>query len=171
MQCKQAWQRKALPGGTATLTPEGARAILAELTQILEDGASGRLGDDQIYRAAKVFRQLIGGRIFVHVEQRPGRKRTSVRAVLHPQILLAVQQEPGNATANGDEQVAEVEVWLRPPPRLDLIAERTHELMDDQGLSYREAAAALQREGYAVYSGNVWYSDRRYYAIHGLPVA
>jgi hypothetical protein len=50
------------------------------------------------------------------------------------------------------------------------LAERVHQLMDLDGLSYREAAAALQQEGEAVNSGNVWYSYRRYYAMRGLPV-
>jgi site-specific DNA recombinase len=43
--------------------------------------------------------------------------------------------------------------------------------MDIQGMSYRDAAAALQKEGHAVNSGNLWYSYRRYYDMHGLPVS
>jgi hypothetical protein len=170
LQAELARLRKALAAGTVTLTPEDVRAKLAELTRLLEDAAGGRLGDDVIYRAVAVFRQLVGGRIAVHVERRPGRKRTSVRGVFTPQLLRTVRREGGVPMAGSGEPAAEVEVWLRPPPRLDRLAERVHELMDVQGLSYREAAAALQKEGHAVNSGNVWYIYRRYYAMHDLPV-
>ena len=64
----------------------------------------------------------------------------------------------------------EVEVWLRKPPRLDALVERVHELMDQQGLSYRDAAKVLPAEGKKVNSGNVWYSYRRYYDMRDLPV-
>jgi hypothetical protein len=42
--------------------------------------------------------------------------------------------------------------------------------MDGEGLSYREAAAALQAEGYKVNSGVIWQVYRRYYQMIGQPV-
>jgi len=168
--CELAGLRKALKAGTATLTPERVREILAELTQLLEDAASGMLGEDAVYKALAVFRQLTGGRIMVHVERRPGRKRTTARGLFHPHILQTVRHQTELPPIGGDEPAAEVEVWLRPPPRLDLLAERVHQLMDIEDFSYRDAAAALQKEGYQVNSGNVWYSYRRWYAMHGQPV-
>jgi site-specific DNA recombinase len=117
-----------------------------------------------------VFRQLIGDRVWVHVERRTGRQRTIVRGHITPHLLRGVQQYGELPATGGDEPSREVEVWLRPPPRLDLLAERVHELVDVQGLSYREAAATLQREGYTVNSGKVWYGYHRYYALRGQPV-
>jgi DNA invertase Pin-like site-specific DNA recombinase len=170
LQAELARLRKALAADTTPLTPEGVRAILAELTQLLEDAAGGQLGDDVVYRALAVFRQLVGGRIEVHVERRPGRQRSNVRGVFRPELLRTVQREGEAPLADSGEPATEVEVWLRQPPRLDRLAQRVHELLDIAGLSYREAAAALKQEGHAVNSGNVWYIYRRYYAMHGLPV-
>ena len=47
---------------------------------------------------------------------------------------------------------------------------RVHELMDGEGLSYRDAAKELRNEGHNVNSGNVWYSYRRWYEMQGLPL-
>jgi hypothetical protein len=162
--------RKALAGGTAPLTPERVRAILANFSQLLENAAGGRLGDDVVYRALAVLRELVGGRIEVHVEARPGRKRNNVRVVFRPQVLQAVQREGEAPSAGNCEPAAEVELWLRQPPRMDRLAQRVHELMDAGGLSYRQAAAVLQKEGHKVNSGNVWCIYRRYYEMRGLPV-
>jgi site-specific DNA recombinase len=145
------------------------RAILTDLTQLLQDAAAGRLGDDALYRAVAVFRQLTGSRIWVHVERRPGRKRTTARGVFRPEVLATVQREGDVPAVGGGEPAAEVSVWLRPPPRLDLLAERVHQLLDVEGLTYREAADLLQEEGHVVSVGNLWDSYRRYYAMQGLP--
>jgi hypothetical protein len=127
-----------------------------------------------VYNAFSVFRRLVGGRIWVRVERRPGRKRTVVRGIFTPRLLSAIGAETpmaGRVTASGEQPPCEaVEVWLRQPPKLDRLAERVHELMDLQGLSYREAATKLQEEGENVNSGNVWYIYRRWYQIQGLPL-
>jgi site-specific DNA recombinase len=167
--CELARLRKVLAAHRETITPEAVRAILADLKELLEKGAAGRLGADLVYKALAVFRQLTGGRIDVHVERRAGRKRTTARGVFCPQIIQAIRNRAELAPA-GDQPPAEVEVWLRPPPKLDLLAERVHHLMDIAGRSYREAAADLQQEGHSVNSGNVWYMYRRWYAMLGQPV-
>jgi hypothetical protein len=104
----------------------------------------------------------------VHVERRPGRKRSNVRGVFQPRLLEGVRAEAPQVSAAGLEPAVAVEVWLRSPPRLDLLAQRVHELLDSDGLSYRDAAEVLRQEGHAVNSGNVWYSYHRSYAMHGL---
>lgn len=50
-----------------------------------------------------------------------------------------------------------------------MIAERVHELIEIRGMSHRDAAKQLQREGRNVNSANVWYSYRRWYEMQGLP--
>jgi hypothetical protein len=153
-----------------TITAEEVREILADLTSMLENASSGNLGEDAIYKAFGVFRQLVGGRIWVHVERRPGRKQTVVRGVFRPQLIRMVKARAEVHDLDNDEAGEEVEVWLRKPPRLDLLAERVHELVDLGGLSYRETAKVLQGEGHKVNSGNVWYSYRRYFEMKGMPV-
>src|SRR5262249_30178830 len=121
--------------GRVLLTPQRVREILSILTELLEAGASGQLGPDVVYRAAAVFRQLPGGRIEVHMDRRPGRKRHNVRGAFVPQVVGVVQAEVGGAGLRGQDAQA-VTVWLRKPPRLDLLADRVHELIDVQRMSY-----------------------------------
>jgi hypothetical protein len=161
---------KSLGGGTRAITPEVITQILGDFTTLLEDAANGKLGPDVVYKAASIFRRLVGGRIWVHVEWRPGRKRTNVRGVFQPHLLHAVKTTAGAHAAADDPLPEEVEVWLRKPPRLDALAERVHELIDNQGLSYRDTAEVLQAEGQKVNSGNVWYSYRRWYQMQDLLV-
>jgi len=161
---------KSLGGGAQAITPDAITRILQEFGTLLEDGASGKLGPDMVYKAASVFRRLVGGRILVHVEPRPGRKRTVVRGVFTPQLLRAVALAAQTAAPAEEPSVATVELWLRKPPKLDALADRVHQLMDIEFLSYREAAKALQAEGHQVNSGNVWYIYRRWYQMRGLPV-
>lgn len=158
---------KLLAGSQATLTAEGARTILGEFGTLLEDAAGGRLGEDEIHRAEKVFRRLTGDVIRVYVEPRPGRKRTCVRGNFTPQIVRAVADE-GNTTVPAAACGAEVQVWLRPPPRRDLLAERVHELIDVECKSYGETTEALRREGHPVNFANIWQYYRRYYEMQGL---
>ena len=154
---------QAAAGGAALPSGPELRAALADLSGLLADGAAGRLGPDAVYRAAAAFRLMVGGRVWVHVEARPGKKHTVARGVFRPDLL----RPAGGPPADGP---ADVEVWLRPPPRIDRLADRVHDLVDGQGQSYRAAAATLRAEGEAVNSGNVWYAYRRYYAMRGLPV-
>jgi hypothetical protein len=41
--------------------------------------------------------------------------------------------------------------------------------IDDEGMSHRETARQLQREGHKFNSGNVWYSYYRWYEMQGIP--
>jgi DNA invertase Pin-like site-specific DNA recombinase len=153
-----------------SITPEHVDSILADFAAMLENAAEGKLGDDAVYKASNILRQLVGGRIWVHVERRPGRKQTVARGVFRPHLIRTVKAVAGVRDVDDEEPTEDVEVWLRKPPRLDLLAERVHQLVDLDGLSYRETAKKLREEGHKVNSGNVWYSYRRHYEIQGLPV-
>jgi hypothetical protein len=146
------------------------RTLLSDLSRLLEDGASGVLGADVVYRAAATFRQLVGGRVWVHVEARTGRKRTNVRGTFHPDLIRTARAALNLGAPAEATEASEVEVWLRQPPQKDRLAERVHQLMDGEGSSYREAAAALQAEGYKINSGVVWQVYQRYYEMIGQPV-
>ncbi|QDU94470.1 recombinase family protein [Lignipirellula cremea] len=159
--------------GPKAITPEEVRTLLNDLPNLLANSTTDDENDeddDQIYRAADVFRRLVGGRIAVIVELRPGRKKCNVRGRFTPQILCTVAEELGNSTAiTGSESTpGEQTVWLREPPRLDAIALRVHELIDIESLSFRDAAKKLREEGIKVNSGNVWYSYHRWYEMQGL---
>jgi site-specific DNA recombinase len=161
---------KSLARSAESITPEQVNQILRDFATLLENAASGKLGTDVVYKAFGILRQLTGGRIWIRIEARPGRKRTNVRGVFCPQLLRTVGAAVGTHDIIGDSPSAAVEVWLRKPPRLDAIADRVHQLMDVDGLSYRDVAKVLQDEGLKVNSGNVWYSYRRWYEMRGLPV-
>lgn len=152
------------------ITPSQVQEILADFTILMEHAAAGTLGEDAIYKAVAVFCSLVGERIEVRVERRPGRKRTTVRAVFKTHLLGAVRDSVNDSTIDETAELKEVTVWLRKPPRLDAIAERVHQLIDDENRSYRDAAKILQAEGHAVNSGNVWYSYRRWYEMNCQPV-
>jgi site-specific DNA recombinase len=165
--------KRALEGTSGTLTAADIRSNLRQFVELLEDGASGNLGGDAVYRALRLFRDLTRGKIWVHVEQRPGRKGKNVRGVFHMDVLRAVQDfadTPTDADANEVLPSREITVWLRKPPRLDLLAERVHQLIDIENQSMRDAAKTLQSEGHQVNSGNVWYSYQRWYELQGTPV-
>ncbi len=151
------------------LTPEVARKILDDLHGLLVSAAEGELGEPAVYRALGIVKALTGGQIEVHFETRSGRIQTVVWATFELQLLGAISHESGVAT-DAQLSATPVEVWLRPPPKLDQLAERVHQLIDVERRSYRDAAKVLQAEGHQVNSGNVWTIYRRYYEMRGLPV-
>lgn len=171
LQLELTRREKTLGCGAAAITPEQITEILRGFATLLEEAANGNLGEDVVYKAFRIFRQLTGGRIWVHVEQRAGRKRTNVRGAFTPQLLQAVKsavEVPRPADGHFSEDVS---VWLRKPPKVNALAERVHQLVDIDGLSLRDAAKVLQEEGHKVNSGNVWYMYRRWYEMRGLPVS
>ncbi|TWU40059.1 hypothetical protein Q31b_34030 [Novipirellula aureliae] len=158
--------QRIIDGDTNTLTVEQIRENLSEMSTLLTEAASGELGEVAVYKALAIFRSLTGGQIWVHVERRANRKRTNVRGSFHPRLVLtttAGSAPLGDPPTDEDE----VTVWLRKPPRLDAIAQRVHELIDVEGMSYRATANQLVREGHKVNSGNVWYSYRRWHEMQG----
>ena len=137
---------------------------------LLTDGAAGQLGEDAIYKALAVFRRLIGGRIWVHVEKRSARKQSVVRGGFRPQFIQAACDAAGVSLPHDRKDQGEVEVWLREPPLIDRLAKMAYELIDGDGLSYRQAAKVMQQEGHNVNSGKVWQLRHRFYEMIGQPV-
>ena len=162
--------RRALDTTTATIAPDVVRKTLAEFAGLLENAAAGNLGPDAVFKAVAVFRTLVGGRVWVHVERRAGRKHTNARGVFRPDLIGAVRDAAGQPDAESTEPASEVSVWLREPPVRDQVAPRIHQLIDVEGHSYRSAAKVLQAEGHKMNSGVVWQVYRRYYEMIGEPV-
>ena len=170
LQAEYARQQQSVNIKLDPIPAERVHGLLKNLTKLLEDGASGKLGEDAIYRAAAVFRHLVGGRIDVHVEPRPARKQSNVRGSFVPALLQTVQGELGDYRTLPSNVAAPVSVWLRPPPKHDLLAECVHQLIDIEKQSFRAAAKTLQSEGHAGNSGVVWQIYRRFYEMTGQPV-
>ena len=162
--------QRALADPSTTVTPEVVRDALAEFTTLLENAAAGKLDPEAVYKSAAVFRALVGGRVWVHVERRQQRKRTNVRGVFQPCLVRAVCDAIGLTGVEQGELPAEVSVWLRQPPLRDRLAPRVHQLLDIEGHTYRSAAKVLQAEGYSINSGVVWQIYRRYYEMIDEPV-
>jgi site-specific DNA recombinase len=169
LRLEQTRFRRQLDRAVAAITPEKVREILSNLRQLLEDAAAGKLGPDVVYRAVGIFRQLTGSRIMVHVDKRKARKRTNVRGRFVPELIRTVQAEAGDLHQVSAVKSAEVEVWLRPPPKLDRLADRVYQLVDIERHSLREAAAVLKVEGVTpINSGIVWQARHRWYEMRGL---
>jgi DNA invertase Pin-like site-specific DNA recombinase len=151
------------------ITSQQVRAILDDMTALLAGEGASEGREQDVYRAAQLFRLLVGERIIVHLEPRPGRKRGNVRGTFVPAILQAVESRLPIALANSNAVATEVSVWLRPLPRIDQLAERIYSLIDVAGHNYRSAAAVLQSEGHRLNDGAVWQMYRRYYEMIGQP--
>ncbi len=150
----------------ASIEPQQVRARLRDLVSLLQSAAQGGLGEDATYQVFSVLRILTGGKIMVEFESRAARKRTVARGWFQLQLFKALDvPTAADVSPNGA-----VEVWLRPPPRRDLLAERVYRLIDVEGLSYEQAAHQLREAGLSVTVANVWTAYRRYFEMHQLPV-
>jgi site-specific DNA recombinase len=165
---EQARIKKALTQESAIITPEQVRTALANLMSLLENAAAGNLGDDLVYRASELFRQLVGGRIEVIIERRQGRKQVNVRGVFRSQIIRVAQQLLNTLRREEGRENLEVSVWLRIPQR-ELLGEMVKTLIDDEGHTYRSAAKVMQLRGHNINSGVVWQIYKRYYEMIGQP--
>lgn len=152
------------------VTLDSANAILSDFTTLLENGAAGELDQESVHQAATVFRLLVGGRVMAHIEPRPARKQTNVRGVFRIHLIRAFAKSSNTEHLFEDECSDEVSVWLRKPPRSDLLAPHVHDLIDNQGMSFRAAAKVLCEEGHKVNSGVVYNIYYRYYEMIGEPV-
>ena len=170
MQSRRSMLHTELSSAKTVITPEDVRKQLQSFTELLEQGANGRLGDDLKFRAAEVFRLLVGGRINVYVLPRPGRKLTSVLGKFTPVLLQTTRTACGVRRSEAADGAAEVQVWLRKPPLADELAPRVHHMIDVDGLSFRAAAKVLQAEGFRLNNGGVYQIYRRYYEMIGQPM-
>jgi DNA invertase Pin-like site-specific DNA recombinase len=147
------------------LTPEEVGRAVDDLGDVVRSAAAGELGPEAVYRAADMFRRLVGGEVWVHTEARPGRKRAVVRGRFAPRMLSVVAEASGRPEAGDGLAPAEAEVWLRRPPRLDAVAPEVRRLYEDEGLGFRAIAERL-----GIGCGNVYASYCRYYEMRSLPV-
>lgn len=158
-----------LTQGRKVISAEEVRNALAQFGQLLEEGGSGRLGAEMIYKAASVFRQLVGGRIDVHAVARPGRKRPFIEGVFRPTLLNALQADLGDPRSLGETTSVESKVWLRTFCRTDSLSIRAHQLLDVENLTYDQAVEQLQAEGHTVTKPALWQCRQRYYEMIGQP--
>jgi hypothetical protein len=56
---------------------------------------------------------------------------------------MGVQGQLGLPAESSNTTQGEVRAWLRKPPRVDRLAFRAHVLIDDELLSFRDAAKVL----------------------------
>jgi len=145
------------------LTAEEAHAILADFRSLLAKAGSAEAEPDAVYKAAEIFRSLVGGKILVYFEKRPGRKRTVARATFRPQLLRVVAERAGVSVQPGaNDESPEVSVWLREPPTSDQVADEVKRLWDD-GQGYRAIAQKL-----GVSDQIVWTAFRRWHEMRNL---
>jgi DNA invertase Pin-like site-specific DNA recombinase len=149
------------------VTESEIRQTLADFGKLLRDAGAGELGPDAVYKCAAVVRRLVNGRVWVHADRRPSRKRCTVRGVFTPNLLGAVAEAVGFSapSAASTSTPATVEVWLRRPPKLDALAPEVRRLYEDEVLGFQEIGARL-----GISSGNAWLSYKRYYEMAGLPM-
>ena len=145
--------------------------ILDDIVALLDDAANGRLKEEAVYKAKKIIQLLIVGHVRVVAEPRPGRKKSkNVSGHFKVNLLKGVQGLTGAIFDNNDETAEEQMVWLRKPPKLDLLAPRVHELIDIDGESFRSAAKRLIAEGHKmINSGVVYQMYDRYYEMVDKP--
>lgn len=163
-------QLRAALGRETRITADDVQRVLTHFGQLLEDGAAGRLGDDLIYSAAKVFRDLVGGRVVVQVKSRPGRVRSAVTGLFVPQLLKCVRSELGHPPLMTDDIPSLVSVPLRKIPLKDQLAPRVAHMIDIEKHSFRSAAKIIQGEGYKMNSGVIYQIYARHYEMIGEPM-
>lgn len=168
-QAERSRLEKRIEGDCDPITPERVRALLSDLSSLLTEAVGGFADSMVVQRAATVFELLVGGRIDVHVETRPGRKRTNVRGSFAPALLQTVQQRISGALGDNSKSSPPVEVWLRKPPQKDRLAATVHQLIDIERHSFRSATTVLQAQGHRINSGVVWQIHQRYWEMQGVP--
>lgn len=169
---RQIQVRKALNGTVSAVTDESLKAAMAEIHDVMVAAARGDLGDEGVMKAARIFRAMTGGRIEVHVDQRAGRERTTVRGVFQLQLVDSIAQSMGmnipmelgtGDPAKEDVSPQRAEVWLRELPRMDRIASEVRRLYEEEGLGFRTISKLL-----GIGCGNIYQSYLRYYQMQGL---
>jgi DNA invertase Pin-like site-specific DNA recombinase len=167
LQLRRTRMQQSLASRQAPITPARVEELLKDFVTLIEDGAAGKLGSDMVYRAANVFRQLVGGQIEVQVVPRPGRKRPYVRGSFTGQLLQTVKAELRDDRPGESPRSGQVEVWLRKIPKQDRLAERVHQMVDVEKLSYCQASQCLKAEGIEATEALVWQVRQRHYQMIG----
>jgi hypothetical protein len=158
-------------GAKEPVTREQVQQQLDQLLQMLDDAVAGNLGPEVLTLAAEVFRALVGGKITVDPKQRPGRDRWLVKASFTPALLRVCRDRLGALSAPESEAALPVEIWLKKPPRVDLLADEVQHLYDVEKLGFRRINKRLEEKyGEPIGTGNCCAAYRRYYEVRGLPL-
>lgn len=166
-QAERAAVQLALSSQRSVITPEQVRGVLSELTTLLEDGAAGRLGEDAVFRAADVFRQLVGGQIWVRVHARPGRQVPLVTGTFLPRLLNTIEGQLRTAPSTNGVLPNESTVCLRKPSQTELLGRLVRQLIEVDNLSAEEVANVLRKDGHKVNPKAVYQIYYRYYQMIG----
>lgn len=145
-------------------------ADLADLSGLLLDAAAGELDGDLSQRAASILERLVGtGGIRVVATPRPGRTRFAVLGRLTPDLLSVVAPDEGNPAAGAVKR--QLEVFLRPVPLVDRLADEVRHLYDVEGINYPEISSRLSlKHKRKIGTGVCASAYQRWYASRGSPV-
>lgn len=158
-------------GREKPVTKEEVLQVLGRLVDLLDAAAKGELGPEVVGKAVTILERLVGGAVFVHADQRAGRKRWTVQGSFTPTLVGAVRQELGATLIPAGEKAPEVTVWFREPPRVDAIADEVRHLYEVEGLGFRLINKRLETKyGEKIGSGNCCAAYRRWYETRGLPL-
>jgi hypothetical protein len=166
-----ALKRRRGGGREKPVTREEVITEINRLLGLLDDAAAGKLGPEIVENAADVFSRLVGGKITVHATRRPGRKRWLINCCFNPKLLETIRTTLQAAPATGEASIPGVEVQLKGPPRLDLIADEVRGMYDLEMVGFciinkRLEAKYKQKIG----TGNCSLAYHRYFEVRGLPV-
>ena len=156
-------QAESAPG--RKITRCDVEEILSDFARLLDDAASGRLGESEIFKAADLFRRLVGGRVVVHGVERVGRKRRSFRGEFTPDLLRVTTDAAMLTGVTLDGEVPHVTVWLREPPARDRFAETVRALYEDEGLGFRQIGKRLD-----ITHAMAYQAYQRFYEMIGQPL-
>jgi DNA invertase Pin-like site-specific DNA recombinase len=151
------------------VTPETVTAALQDLTSLLTavDGADTAT----VQKAVDIFRALVGNRIRVVVEQRPGRKRCSVKGCFTVDLVGALWNKLDLVATPPPCTAPPFETWLRKLPRVDRLADEVQVLYDVEKMSFPEINDLMEAKYQEkIGSGNCCASYRRWYNARGLPL-
>lgn len=148
-------------------TPEEVRGVLGNLTQLLTDGAAGRLGEDQVHQAAELFAALVNRCIEVHAVPRPGRQWVFVKGIFVPALLATVRRQLNDPRLGGSSEVEPVELLLRQPPLRERLADEVHRLIDQEGHNATDVAKILSAEHGPMSPDVVRLARKRWYELRG----
>jgi site-specific DNA recombinase len=149
--------------GRRQVRPDEVRHALAEFATVLAAAADGRLGEEEIFRAATIFRRLIGGRVTVLAGPRARRRHPEVRGEFTPALLESLAEEVGIPIAATGPTPSPVSVWLRRPP-IDGLAEEARRLHEDEHMTFKQIGKLWGQS-----SSPAFRAYHRYYEMIGQP--
>jgi hypothetical protein len=143
--------------------PDEVRKALSDFAGVLAATSDGGLGDEAMFRAAALIRQLVGGRVNVIPGPRALRRHPEVRGEFTPALLESLAEEIGVPVAAPGPAPAPESVWLRRPP-IDGKAEEARRLHEDEHLSFVKIGALWGQS-----SSPAFRAYHRYYEMLGIP--